>query len=291
MLEIIKRCPDSSELVNNRGWNILHLAVQDISFQSPVEDILKTTSSLSNLINEKDAQGNTPLHHIAVSINHWRLGHLIDDPRVDKLAYNNENKNALDLASTSQNRFKKRLKTKGLRSAMRIYTPIEDSKQDIEKERQVDHLKKLQDANVIVAALIATVTFAAGLTIPGGFVSEKGSLEGTPILGRNLAFRTFMVMDTIAMVLSTSSVLAHLFINADLKARHSMVLATSAFYLTISAMVAMVGAFATGTYAILGSSIAFSIVICVLALSFIIVFMTFFTSYVKGTMRKKTPLR
>ncbi|KAF3456875.1 hypothetical protein FNV43_RR01529 [Rhamnella rubrinervis] len=193
VLEIIKQCPDSSELVNTRGWNILHLAAQDDSFQTPIRDILKTRSSLSNLINEKDAIGNTPLHHIAVSVDRGRLNDLIGHPRVDKLVYNNENKNALDLASNSnvfrfvEKKFRKDLKKYGLRSGMRIYTSIKDSKQDNEEERDLEELKKVQDANVIVATLIATVTFAAGFTIPGGYpVSDSSKKSGSSGLGDEL---------------------------------------------------------------------------------------------------------
>ena len=104
MLQIIEQCPDSSELVNNKGWNILHCAAQkDIIVDSPMKEILQSRTSLGNLINEKDAQGNTPLHHVAVTINNFRLGDLINDPRMDMLAFNNENKNARDIASSNKN--------------------------------------------------------------------------------------------------------------------------------------------------------------------------------------------
>ena len=60
MREIIRQCPDSSELVNNKGWNILHCAAQeDIIVDSAMKEILQSRTSLSNIINEKDAQGNT----------------------------------------------------------------------------------------------------------------------------------------------------------------------------------------------------------------------------------------
>ena len=97
MQEIIKQCPDSSEIVNNSGWNIFHGAVQEDSVIN-VQEILQSRTSLSNLINEKDAQGNTPLHHVALTIDSSMLEDLINDPRVDMLAFNNENKNAHDVA-------------------------------------------------------------------------------------------------------------------------------------------------------------------------------------------------
>ncbi|KAF3456874.1 hypothetical protein FNV43_RR01528 [Rhamnella rubrinervis] len=244
VLEIIKQCPDSGELVNKRGRNFLHLAARNRFSNLLKDDVLQSRRSLSNLINEKDAEGNTPLHHISISINYDYRLNLIDHPTVDKLAFNSENKNALDLASTTT-----------------VFGLWKDSKRDNEVERNIEEMKKVEDANVIVAALISTVTFAAGFSIPGGFVSEIGPLEGTPVLGRNSAFKTFMVMDTVAMVLSTTSVFIHLYIKLSQKVGYVSDYTMWSLLLTISAMLAMLVAFATGTYAMLAHSIALSIVI------------------------------
>ncbi|MBA0631227.1 hypothetical protein Godav_003241 [Gossypium davidsonii] len=43
-----------------------------------------------------------------------------------------------------------------------------------------ESLEKTRDAHLVVAALIATVTFAAAITVPGGLISEKGLEQGTP---------------------------------------------------------------------------------------------------------------
>ncbi|XP_040947402.1 ankyrin-2 [Gossypium hirsutum] len=44
-----------------------------------------------------------------------------------------------------------------------------------------------------VAALIATITFAAVITVPGGLESEKGSKQGNPFLIHEAAFKAFVV--------------------------------------------------------------------------------------------------
>jgi hypothetical protein len=50
----------------------------------------------------------------------------------------------------------------------------------------------------LVAILIATITFAAAFTLPGGYSSEAGS-EGLPIMARKPAFQAFLIFDTLAM--------------------------------------------------------------------------------------------
>lgn len=50
----------------------------------------------------------------------------------------------------------------------------------------------------LVAILIATITFAAAFTLPGGYSNDAGS-EGLPIMARKIAFQAFLVADTLAM--------------------------------------------------------------------------------------------
>lgn len=54
----------------------------------------------------------------------------------------------------------------------------------------------------LVAILIATITFAAAFTLPGGYNSNSGS-EGLPIMSRKFAFQAFLVSDTLAMFIIT----------------------------------------------------------------------------------------
>ncbi|KAE9455784.1 hypothetical protein C3L33_12314, partial [Rhododendron williamsianum] len=64
---------------------------------------------------------------------------------------------------------------------------------------------------VIVAALIATITFAAAFTIPGGYDGNPGRDQGMAILARESAFKTFVIINTIAMVCSVTSIFLCLF--------------------------------------------------------------------------------
>uniref|UniRef100_M1C527 PGG domain-containing protein n=1 Tax=Solanum tuberosum TaxID=4113 RepID=M1C527_SOLTU len=74
-------------------------------------------------------------------------------------------------------------------------------------------IKRIRDAaqtHIVVAALLVTVTFAAGFTLPGGFESDKDSLDkGMAILTKKSAFCAFVVTDAIAFVCSAGAVFSY----------------------------------------------------------------------------------
>ena len=93
--------PGCCELVDDRGCNILHLAVES---NSPVAvTLILKENLLSHLLYEKNRDGNTPLHHAAALHRPGSLGALMSSPRyarVDKEAFNRENKNVRDIVFT-----------------------------------------------------------------------------------------------------------------------------------------------------------------------------------------------
>lgn len=145
-------------------------------------------------------------------------------------------------------------------------------------------IDKAKEANLIVAALIATVTFAAGFTMPGGYVSE-GPQQGAAILRKSSAFKAFMVTDTIAMVLSCSAAFIHLFLVLGHK-KNSLSYFFIAFRLTMLSMGAMVIAFVTGTYAVLYHSIALAIATSVISLSFFVFFYEMLVTFAENISSK-----
>lgn len=132
------------------------------------------------------------------------------------------------------------------------------------EEKSISQMKRAGEVHLIVAALIATVTFAAGFTLPGGYNDD----DGKAILTKKAALKAFIVTDTIAMVLSLSAVLVYFFLAShekrDMVSKHLL----WGFLLTIIAMGAMVVAFMTGLYAVLPLSSGFPIVTCVIGCFF-----------------------
>ena len=105
MNTIVEMCPDCCELVDNRGWNVLHFALKGPNPNWSLErfmDIIKENRSLSNLLNEKNGEGDAPLHFYLknTSLQLQLYNSFISHPRVDKKAFNKQNLNAREIAST-----------------------------------------------------------------------------------------------------------------------------------------------------------------------------------------------
>ncbi|XP_059292181.1 ankyrin repeat-containing protein ITN1-like [Lycium ferocissimum] len=91
--------------------------------------------------------------------------------------------------------------------------------QQRENKAKRDKIGKLKDImtatqiHLVVATLLVTVTFAAALTLPGGFESDPDSHnKGMAMLIRKTVFRAFVVSNAIAFTCSSSAVFSYFFI-------------------------------------------------------------------------------
>uniref|UniRef100_A0A7N2MRJ1 PGG domain-containing protein n=1 Tax=Quercus lobata TaxID=97700 RepID=A0A7N2MRJ1_QUELO len=142
------------------------------------------------------------------------------------------------------------------------------------KNRFVSIMKKTSETHLVVDTLIATVTFTAGITMPGGFIGQEGPHSGSPVLIRNTAFKAFIITNTIAMVQSCSAAFFHLFMPLLFDEQNlgdfSFLLATLAFFASISSMGTMMVAFVLGTYAVLMHSWGLAVANSVIGLFYFI---------------------
>uniref|UniRef100_A0A2N9HCF6 PGG domain-containing protein n=1 Tax=Fagus sylvatica TaxID=28930 RepID=A0A2N9HCF6_FAGSY len=275
--------------------------------------VILDRSSFNHLLNEKDVDGSTPLHHHSKSSQY--LKDLMCHDRVDKMAFNKENLDAYGIALTNSELSDQKVGWRrippneiGAASAIagsrkfiflaqtlmmlplwlrataaihaasgseeiemtlfecghfgRFRRSFIDDKIELEKKvyslpsiwylKRADFVSMMQNAStvyLVVDGLIATVTFAAGITMPGGFIGIEGPHQGSAVLTRNTAFRAFVITDTIAMVQSCSAAFISLFMPLLFHEKDpgdfSFLLASMAFCLTISAMGATVLAFVT----------------------------------------------
>ncbi|GAY42375.1 hypothetical protein CUMW_066370 [Citrus unshiu] len=267
---IISKNPECYELVDNRGWNFLHYAV--VSFRvEKLTNLLENNPLARSLINEGDAKGNTPLHVLAaIRPNEFD----VDLVRKTQANYDAVNKQIVSVSHIFnygypelKEEIQKLSKDVGRGQYSDGVICIRESEdRAVQKYVTEENYKDTRASHLVVAALIATVAFAAAFTIPGGYRSENG----TAILRRNTAFQAFIVADSIAMVFSLSAVFTHFLMSLiieETKDFNEDLLLASVWF-TIFSMGAMVIAFVTGTYAMLVPSLGLAIITCLIGLSF-----------------------
>ena len=132
-----------------------------------------------------------------------------------------------------------------------------------------DFVKRVSETNLLVATLIATVSFTAAFTVPGGY-NQSGSVgEGLAVLRRNTAFGVFLIANTLAFGLSTTSVFVHFLGSATVTGNFflSEVVRHSISFTNWS-VGALLVAFVSGTYAVVphswGNTVAITLCCCFL---------------------------
>ncbi|CAL5347306.1 unnamed protein product [Camellia sinensis] len=264
--ELISHCMDCWEIVDGRGQNMLHIAVKN-GKKGAIKFILQNFP-LSSLINQKDFDGNTPLHLLAAS-DCYEAG-LVKHPKADMMAFNNDSLTPLDVVCSNksvepwwfhQKKFYK----------CGCYVFSRDKDEIVTKERHhvlekvlPTDIRRSADTHLIVAALITTATFVAGFTVPGSYDTRQGLDHGTAILARKAAFKAFVITDFMAIIFSTTAMLIYFVVAGDSDRDKFLRHYTSAYYLIVIAVGAMVLAFITGMYAVLAHSLGLAIALCVI---------------------------
>ncbi|XP_025012755.2 protein ACCELERATED CELL DEATH 6 [Ricinus communis] len=277
MKEIISKCPDCCEIADDRGWNVLHYAV--VSKNDEALQVILRNSSLIDLVNDRDAQGNTPLHLLAVSRPY--LPSFVFDGEDDLNAFYKQNVLSRDdlihELLQPKEQILKWMKNLG-NGPMGKFSinrkgswEVQDLRSGPKEAKVLAEFERAKDSFLVVSGLVATVTFAAAFTLPGGYRSDENDpRQGTAILSKSSAFEAFIITDTIAMVLSTCSVFIHFIVMLLGYQEKYWWLIRSALLFIMFAMGAMVVAFATGTYAVLSPSLGLAVATCFIGLSFFI---------------------
>ncbi|XP_020876447.1 protein ACCELERATED CELL DEATH 6-like [Arabidopsis lyrata subsp. lyrata] len=167
---------------------------------------------------KQDVDGNAPLHLAAINCRPRTIFHLLNDCKPKcKLTRNNSGLTALDIAESNQQPnyiFMERVTL----MVLLFYFPSKDSSMnsvspylplilEILIEKKItrrsdppagDKSKDYVSTLLVVAALVATVKFAAGFTIPGGF-NSSGSNLGRATLASDRKIVFFMVFNILAM--------------------------------------------------------------------------------------------
>ncbi|TYH23157.1 hypothetical protein ES288_A04G188000v1 [Gossypium darwinii] len=182
--QILSLCPDCCEKVDNKGLNLLHyLAFRSTSSAlrfsfCKIRGTQIVYGPLKNLMELGGAFGMTP-------------------QEVYK-------------ALRSEKHHEKQKQIKELLEEIENDQVAEEPVRPIRLPTiSIESLEKTRDAHLVVAALIATVAFAAAITVPGGLKSEEGPEQGTPLLIDEAAFKAFVVANTMAFIFSVSALTTH----------------------------------------------------------------------------------
>ncbi|KAJ0965489.1 hypothetical protein J5N97_026627 [Dioscorea zingiberensis] len=138
--------------------------------------------NLEKLLNDQDYEGNTPLH-LAVTMGGKEIVYdFIKDDRLDSRVMNNEGLTPLDLSQKLNDHLKFPFNASSLiiRCLVDFGAIISPKRSDLQKRNRTHDLESeklcitVSQSLAIVSMLIATVTFAAGFTVPGGYWSSNG---------------------------------------------------------------------------------------------------------------------
>nr|XP_029124417.1 protein ACCELERATED CELL DEATH 6 isoform X2 [Elaeis guineensis] len=252
--ELLQHCPDCMELINNQGRNFLHVAIMNKRLEI-VKYVLESAVFI-DLLNEPDNEGNTPLHLAVISRSRQITQILSSDGRVNTSIMNNKGHTPLDLASLASNW--------NWEIALRMYKIVIElinhgsrlSPQRLDlitcclqknQEAEINQYRAFANNLIIVAVLIATVTFAAAFTLPGGYKGDSSSNAGSAILANRAAFKAFLVSDSLAMISSISVAIILLrtgSLDHDIRL-YSLITAMKLLWVALGGMFV---AFATGVY-------------------------------------------
>ncbi|XP_078150912.1 protein ACCELERATED CELL DEATH 6-like [Carex rostrata] len=212
--ELIKQFPNSDELLDTQGRNFLHVAILSRK-GNIIGGMGGDNRTFLRMLNDRDYQGNTPLHLAGESGQYYIVRFLISMRMVYSSIMNRNGLTPVDLVlnqvdqgfgfvgDTKNNILRCMMWTGALPSPRRVDHLIDDLKiPKIDKEKEIEKFESVTRNLSFISVLIATVTFAACFTMPGGYIADDPINRGTPILSRKYAFKAFIVADSLAFLLS-----------------------------------------------------------------------------------------
>lgn len=255
--ELLKYCPDAPYRRAD-GWTCLHSAVW--YDQAEFVEFIVKKPQLRNVINMQDSKGKTALHYAVQKCNPKIVVALLSHKDINATVIDNNAGTAawelLGIKSHAKtlnwNEVRMLMLKADPRDAASIYNLHDEAKQQAINASRNDakSLTQTYTSNTsLVATLIATITFAAAFTLPGGYGSGAGN-EGLPIMSKKFPFQAFLISDILAMC--SSFVVAFICIIARWEDYEFLIYYRSfTKKLMWFAYVATTTAFSTGLYTVL----------------------------------------
>ncbi|GJZ52088.1 ankyrin repeat-containing domain, PGG domain protein, partial [Tanacetum coccineum] len=197
VIELIRQYPDLIWKVDDKNRSIFHIAIK--RRHEGIYNLLYEIGSMKDMITPiKDVHGNTMLHLVGKSASRKRR-----HQEVSGVAFQMQRELLWfkEVEAMIPPSYRDRKNNDG-------QTPYElFTKEHKELVTQGERwMKETANQCMVVAALIATIVFAAAFTVPGGY----GQNNGIPIFHSKVTFRVFVVADAISLFSSTTSILIFL---------------------------------------------------------------------------------
>ncbi|KAL6856970.1 hypothetical protein ACP4OV_018352 [Aristida adscensionis] len=260
--ELIKKCPDYFELVDHKGRNLLHCAVEHNQVQ--MVRYLCQNNIFAMLLNAKDYDGNTPLHLATIYGFPRIVSLLLKATTVKTFLTNKDGLTATDLAKLHATEFGFNMSPRFivldcLRLSKAHYTSRGQDKLEATSEKTDEQASGEEDnmlnTGPIGSVLIATVAFGAAFSVPGGLIADDHQGAGTAVLARRFAFKAFGVSNTMAFVCSTMATGFFLFGRGLSASRKNRIwYAACGSWLLMLAALSTIATFAFGFQLVLGGT-------------------------------------
>ncbi|KAL5204000.1 hypothetical protein ABZP36_008871 [Zizania latifolia] len=207
--ELLKHCPDAP-CRDSSGRTCLHEAVRE--GHAKFVAFIPESPHLRKLINMRDHNGRTALHHAVQNCDPKIVAALLSHRAIDVMVANNLGNCAgwelgtADAKTLNWNEVSMLLLKAYPHNAASIYNLHRQARKELidSSRKDAKSLTQTYTSNTsLVAILIATITFAAAFTLPGGYSNDARN-EGRPVMAKNIAFQLFLIADTLAMCSSLS---------------------------------------------------------------------------------------
>nr|GMD21060.1 protein ACCELERATED CELL DEATH 6-like [Ipomoea batatas]GMD52149.1 protein ACCELERATED CELL DEATH 6-like [Ipomoea batatas] len=143
-------------------------------------------------------------------------GFITKRPMLNYFAFNKKHQTLFDIAFLERNKldigYEKLIKGKRTLLNSRKFADrmIQNPEHRVNiiptEENRLEAIIGMGKSSIVVATLILTMTFAAGITVPGGYHQEKGY----PLLLRKAAFKAFITTNTFSFLCSFCSIAVHI---------------------------------------------------------------------------------
>ncbi|XP_037495136.1 ankyrin repeat-containing protein At5g02620 isoform X2 [Jatropha curcas] len=235
--EILSVSLESAEIITKNGETVIHLGVKNNQFDAI--KYLKENLNTTELINKPDNDGNTALHLATAGKLSTMVIYLLK-MNADVNVINRKGQTALDVVESDvsnsgalaiipavldaggkrgdqmppiSREIQQIQNTGNTSNNVQISSPnspnhhrhhrCKHRRREKQLEVQSEGLRNARNTIIIVAVLIATVTFAAGINPPGGF----NQTTGKSMVGMHTSFKVFVVCNILALFLSLGVVI------------------------------------------------------------------------------------